>query len=159
MKRFHAHVRVDNLEASVHFYSTLFGAEPVVLKSDYAKWMLDDARVNFAISAGSASTGLDHLGLQVDSDEDLAIIAGRLDSAGESVAKQENAACCYARGNKAWVSDPSGISWETFHTLGENTIYGNDGAPRVAQSKPQTAETCCSPGPSLISSCCSASKA
>jgi len=159
MKRFHAHVRVDDLAASVHFYSTLFGAEPAVLKPDYAKWMLEDPRVNFAITAGSPTTGLDHLGLQVDSDDDLAIIAGRLDAAGESVAKQENASCCYARGNKGWVSDPSGISWETFRTFGENTVYGHDVAPRPAPSKPQAAESCCAPTPTSTSSCCAASKA
>lgn len=148
MKRFHAHVRVNDLESSVRFYSTLFGAEPAVLKSDYAKWMLDDPRVNFAITAGAALTGLDHLGLQVESDEDLATIGRRLEAAGQSVAKQENAACCYARGNKGWVSDPSGISWETFHTFGENTVYGNDIAPRVASSKTSEATSCCSPAPS-----------
>jgi catechol 2,3-dioxygenase-like lactoylglutathione lyase family enzyme len=158
MKRFHAHVRVDDLDSSVRFYSTLFGTAPVVLKTDYAKWMLDDPRVNFAITAGSASTGLDHLGLQVESDEDLATIARRLDAAGQSVVKQENASCCYARGNKGWVSDPSGISWETFHTLGENTVYGNDFAPRPQASNPGEAESCCAPAPSSTSACCAASK-
>src|SRR6516165_1069028 len=98
MKRFHAHVRVDDLESSVRFYSTLFGTEPAVLKSDYAKWMLDDPRVNFAITAESISPGLDHLGLQVESDEELEVIAQRLDAAGQLVEKQENASCCYARG-------------------------------------------------------------
>jgi catechol 2,3-dioxygenase-like lactoylglutathione lyase family enzyme len=159
MKRFHAHVRVDDLESSVRFYSTLFGTEPSVLKSDYAKWMLDDPRVNFAITAGATATGLDHLGLQVESYEELATIAGRLKAAGQSVVKQENASCCYAQGNKGWVSDPSGISWETFHTFGENTVYGNDVAPRLAASKPQAAESCCAPAPSSTSSCCLASKA
>ena len=158
MKRFHAHVRVDDLESSVRFYSTLFGTEPVVLKSDYAKWMLDDPRVNFAITAGSASSGLDHLGLQVESDEDLAVIAQRLDAAGQLVVKQENASCCYARGNKGWVSDPSGISWETFHTFGESTVYGNDVAPRLAASKTQSAESCCTPTSSSATACCAASK-
>jgi catechol 2,3-dioxygenase-like lactoylglutathione lyase family enzyme len=157
MKRFHAHVRVDDLESSVRFYSTLFGTEPAVLRTDYAKWMLDDPRVNFAISAGSTSTGLDHLGLQVESDEDLAIIARQLDAAGQSVVKQENASCCYARGNKGWVSDPSGIAWETFHTFGESTIYGNDMRP--AASKPLESDSCCAPAPSSTSACCSASKA
>src|SRR5580693_9315594 len=101
MKRFHAHVRVDDLESSVRFYSTLFGAEPTVLKPDYAKWMLDDPRVNFAITAGG-KPGLDHLGFQVESDDELATIAGRLKQAGASVATQKNAACCYAVGNKEW---------------------------------------------------------
>jgi catechol 2,3-dioxygenase-like lactoylglutathione lyase family enzyme len=150
---------VDDLESSVRFYSTLFGTEPAVLKSDYAKWMLDDPRVNFAITSGSASTGLDHFGLQVESDDELALITERLDAAGQSVVKQENASCCYARGNKGWVSDPSGISWETFHTFGESTVYGNDIAPRPAASKPQDAELCCVPAPSSSSACCSASKA
>jgi len=114
MKRFHVHVRVDNLDSSVRFYSALFGAEPAIMKPDYAKWMLDDPRVNFAITLASTAS-LDHLGLQVESSDDLAMIAGRLSAAGQSVAKQENAACCYARGNKGWVPDPSGISWQTFH--------------------------------------------
>jgi catechol 2,3-dioxygenase-like lactoylglutathione lyase family enzyme len=159
MKRFHAHVRVDDLASSVRFYSTLFGTEPAVLKADYAKWMLDDPRVNFAITAGSTATGLDHLGLQVESDADLAIIAGRLDAAGQSVMKQTNAACCYARGNKGWVSDPSGISWETFHTFGESTVYGNDMAPRPLASKAVESDACCAPAPSSNSACCAGSKA
>ena len=159
MKRFHAHVRVSDLESSVRFYSTLFGTEPAVLKSDYAKWMLEDPRINFAITAGSTTTGLDHHGMQVESDEDLAIIAGRLEAAGQSVAKQRNASCCYARGNKGWVADPNGISWETFHTFGESTVYGNDVAPQLTPAKTLAEESCCSPAPSTTSSCCSASKA
>src|SRR5271168_575610 len=157
MKRIHVHVSVRDLPASIRFYQTLFGAEPAVLKPDYAKWMLDDPRVNFAITSRSTSPGLDHLGLQVESDEDLATIATRLDAAGQSVAKQENAACCYARGNKGWVSDPSGISWETFHTFGENTVYGNDLAPRPPAARP--ASSCCAPAPTSTNACCSASKA
>jgi len=155
MNRFHAHVRVNDLESSVRFYSTLFGAEPAVLKPDYAKWMLDDPRINFAITAGAAVTGLDHLGLQVETDEDLATITERLEAAGQSVVKQEAAACCYARGNKGWVSDPSGISWETFHTIGESTVYGSDLVPRVKAMK--AGESCCTPQASSTSSCCSAS--
>lgn len=158
MKRFHVHVRVDDLDSSVRFYSTLFGAEPAVIKADYAKWMLDDPRVNFAITARSTSVGLDHLGIQVESDGDLASIAGRLNAAGQSVAKQENAACCYARGNKGWVSDPSGISWETFHTFGESTVYGNDVAPRPMAAKLPESDSCCAPAPSSTTACCSASK-
>jgi catechol 2,3-dioxygenase-like lactoylglutathione lyase family enzyme len=156
MKRFHAHVRVDDLESSVRFYSTLFGAEPTVLKAEYAKWMLDDPRVNFAITAGATATGLDHLGLQVESDEELAIIVGRLAAAGQSVARQQNAACCYARGNKGWVSDPSGISWEMFHTFGENSMYGDDVAPRPSQAR--ESDSCCTPAPASSSACCAASK-
>ncbi|HTY56272.1 MAG TPA: ArsI/CadI family heavy metal resistance metalloenzyme [Candidatus Binataceae bacterium] len=159
MKRLHAHVRVDDLASSVRFYSTLFGVEPAVLKSDYAKWMLEDPRVNFAITAGSSSTGLDHLGVQVESDEELATISRRLEEAGQAITKQENASCCYARGDKGWVSDPSGIAWETFHTFGESTVYGNDVAPRLTPAKVPTEQSCCTPAPSTSSSCCSASKA
>jgi catechol 2,3-dioxygenase-like lactoylglutathione lyase family enzyme len=157
MKRFHAHVRVDDLESSVRFYSTLFGAVPVVRKSDYTKWMLDDPRINFAITAGSHAPGLDHLGLQVESDDELTTIVQRLDAAGQSVLRQENASCCYAQGNKGWVGDPSGISWETFHTFRENTTYGIDVAPRLTATK--AAPACCAPAPAASStSCCSASK-
>src|SRR5580658_2418852 len=156
MKRFHAHVRVDDLESSVRFYSTLFGTEPAVLKADYAKWMLVDPPVNFAITARSTAPGLDHLGLQVESDEDLALIAGRLDAAGQSVLKQENAACCYARGNKGWVSDPSGIAWETFHTFGENTVYGKDIAPRAGRAE-ESSDSCCAPSPASATACCAGS--
>lgn len=158
MKRFHAHVRVEDLESSIRFYSTLFGKEPTVLKSDYAKWMLDDPGVNFAITAGSTSPGLDHLGLQVESDQDLAVIAQRLAVAGQLVEKQENASCCYARGNKGWVSDPSGISWETFHTFGESTVYGNDRRAMTGSVEAKNAESCCTPAPASASICCSGSK-
>lgn len=129
MNRFHVHVRVADLDQSVRFYSTLFGVQPTVVKPDYAKWMLEDPRVNFAISPGVVAPGLDHLGLQVESTGDLSKIAARLEAAGESVRKQKNAACCYARGDKGWIADPSGISWETFHTFGESVIYGADLAP------------------------------
>jgi len=158
MKRFHTHVRVNDLESSVRFYSTLFGAQPAVLKADYAKWMLDDPRINFAISTGSMAAGIDHLGFQVESDEDLSSIARRLEAAGNSVAKQENASCCYARGNKGWVADPSGISWETFHTTGEITTYGNDLAPRLTASRLPLVESCCASAPASTRACCSATK-
>ena len=151
MKRFHVHVSVADLNESVGFYSTLFGAKPSVLKDDYAKWMLDDPRVNFAISKRTSASGLDHLGIQVESADDLQTIASRLTSAGTAVREQKNASCCYARGDKGWVSDPSGISWETFLTFGEITNYGNDIAPRAAAA-PAAEETasCCAPA------CCGA---
>lgn len=158
MKRFHAHVMVSDLASSVRFYSTLFGTEPALLKPDYAKWMLDDPRVNFAISAGSATASVDHLGLQVESDEELRAIVQRLDAAGRSVEKQEYASCCYARANKGWVSDPGGILWETFHTLGENSVYGKDAAPHPQVSQALESESCCAPLPSS-GTCCSASGA
>src|SRR5215470_2000427 len=121
MKRLHVHMKVEHLDQAIRFYSTLFASKPAVVKPDYAKWMLEDPRVNFAISSGAEKAAIDHLGLQVESDDDLAVIAGRLDAAGAQVKKQENASCCYARGNKGWVTDPSGVSWDTFHTFGEST--------------------------------------
>ncbi len=159
MKRFHVHVRVADLNSSIRFYSTLFGEEPAVVKPDYAKWMLDDPRINFAITAGAAEAGIDHLGFQVESDSELEFIAARLTAAGTSAIKQENAACCYARGNKGWVADPSGISWETFHTLGESNVYGNDLAPRPAAAQPQAEGLCCAPPAPAASACCVLSKA
>jgi len=156
MKRFHVHVHVADLDSSVEFYSTLFGEEPTVLKSDYAKWMLEDPRVNFAITAGASTPAIDHLGLQVESDDDLASIAQRLNTAGQLVVKQANATCCYARGNKGWVKDPGGISWETFHTFGESTEYGDDILPRLATPRVEAlADACCAPS---TSACCGASK-
>ena len=135
MKRLHVHVAVDDLGRSIGFYSTLFAAEPVVVKDDYAKWMLEDPRVNFAISARDAvRPGLDHLGIQVGSDDELRDLADRLKGAGETTRDQKAATCCYARSNKSWVSDPSGVRWETFFTFGDATIYGEDDAPVSAET-------------------------
>ncbi len=159
MKRFHVHVHVADLDSSVRFYSTLFGEQPAVLKTDYAKWMLEDPRVNFAITSGASKPAIDHLGFQVESDEDLATIAGRLSAAGQAVTKQENATCCYAQGNKEWITDPSGLSWETFHTFGDSTVYGNDRVPKPAPPKIAQAGSCCAPAPAPTTGCCSASKA
>lgn len=155
MKRFHVHVGVSDLEASIKFYSTLFGSGPTVVKPDYAKWMLDDPRVNFAISMRATEAGIDHLGFQVESDVELAEIGGRLAAAGTEVVKQENATCCYARGNKGWVADPSGISWETFHTMGESEVRGND-LPELPKAFAST--SCCAPKADATA-CCGASKA
>lgn len=137
MKRLHVHVGVTDIDRSVSFYSTLFGTEPSVVKDDYAKWKLDDPAVNFAISRRLAP-GLDHLGIQVDEAGDLAALAERLSTAGAAIAPQEAAECCYARSNKAWTVDPSGIAWETFHTLAEIPVYGEDHAP-----EPPAQEACC----------------
>jgi catechol 2,3-dioxygenase-like lactoylglutathione lyase family enzyme len=134
MKRLHVHVAVEDLSKSIGFYSTLFAAEPSVLKDDYAKWMLDDPRVNFAISQRGGK-GMDHLGIQVESDSELRELAGRLKAAGETTRDEEAVACCYAQGNKAWVNDPSGIRWETFFTFGEATSYGED-TPRAIEVSP-----------------------
>ena len=129
MKRLHVHVAVEDLKGSIGFYSALFGAEPTVTKPDYAKWMLDDPRVNFAISARGRRKGLDHLGIQVDSAEELGEVAARLTAADQSIFAQENANCCYAVGDKAWVTDPQGIAWESFHTLEDIPLYGTDFVP------------------------------
>jgi Glyoxalase/Bleomycin resistance protein/Dioxygenase superfamily len=126
VKRFHVHVAVEDLVASTRFYSNLFASQPAVVKDDYAKWMLDDPKVNFAISTRGGTAGVDHLGIQVESNEELGELAGRLKAAGEVTRDQEATTCCYAQSDKAWVNDPSGLRWETFHTLGEVTVYGED---------------------------------
>ena len=132
MKRLHVHVAVDDLDRSIGFYSTLFAAEPTVREPDYAKWMLDDPKVNFAISSRGSAHGIDHLGIQVESDDELRELAGRLKVAGEVTRDQEATSCCYAQSNKAWVNDPSGIRWETFFTFGRATQYGEDETHREA---------------------------
>jgi len=139
MKRLHVHVSVDDLDRSIGFYAALFGAPPSVVKDDYAKWMLEDPRVNFAISGRGREAGVDHLGIQVESGEELAELAGRLKAAGETTRDQEAATCCYARSDKAWVNDPSGLRWETFHTFGEAVTYGED-EPEAALAP---AAACC----------------
>ena len=116
MKRLHVHIIVRDLDDSIHFYKTLFDAEPSVLKDDYAKWMLDDPRVNFAISARGGVAGINHLGVQVEADE-LAALTGRLQSAGRAVAEQSDAACCYAKSDKTWIEDPQGVRWEAFRAM------------------------------------------
>jgi catechol 2,3-dioxygenase-like lactoylglutathione lyase family enzyme len=154
MKRLHVSVAVSDLDQSVRFYATLFGAEPTVLKSDYAKWMLEDPRVNFSISSRGQHKGVDHLGIQVEDDAELAAVAGRLARAGEAVHEQKATTCCYARSNKAWVHDPEGVAWETFHTFGASTVYGEDRAGGAATASAATA--CCTPTPeeAKASSCC-----
>lgn len=138
MKRFHVHVAVADIRRSIAFYASLFGAPPTVVKPDYAKWMLEDPRVNFAISAPAARTlGVDHLGVQVETDAELQEQAGRLKAAGQVTRDQEATTCCYARSNKSWVDDPSGIRWETFFTFGEATVYGED------EPLSSTASACC----------------
>ena len=125
MKRFHVHVSVDDLDANVKFYSTVFGAPPTVVKPDYAKWMVDDPRINFAISKRGSARGVDHLGVQVDSDEELRVLRARMTAAEVAALDQSDAACCYARSDKYWTTDPQGIPWETFHTLDSIPVYGD----------------------------------
>lgn len=144
MKRLHVHIAVDDLHKSIGFYSTLFGAQPSVLKDDYAKWMLDDPRVNLAISQRERVSGVDHLGIQVESDEELRVLAARLKAAGEQTRDQEATTCCYAQSNKAWINDPSGVRWETFYTFGEATAYCEDEpAAAVAPSSCCARTACC----------------
>jgi catechol 2,3-dioxygenase-like lactoylglutathione lyase family enzyme len=140
MKRFHVHVAVAELAPNVRFYSTVFGAPPTVLKDDYAKWMLEDPRINFAISTRGAAPGLDHLGLQVDSDEELAALRAQVGQADIAALDQPEAACCYAQSNKYWTTDPQGIAWETFHSLAAIPVYGDE---RKADS--DAAASCCAP--------------
>jgi catechol 2,3-dioxygenase-like lactoylglutathione lyase family enzyme len=182
MKRLHVHVGVADLDSSIGFYSTLFGSQPSVVKADYAKWMLEDPRVNFAISAGRHSAkGVEHLGIQVESQDELAEVYGRLKAADRPVLEEGATTCCYAKSEKSWISDPDGVVWEAFFTNGEATVYG-DGpalgalsgsvadtacrAPAVAEAKAGAAccdETtpqgaCCDPKPGLAAEapCCGA---
>lgn len=126
MKRLHVHIGVDDLDHSITFYSALFDTDPSVTKPDYAKWMLDDPRVNFAISAGNnAKTGVEHLGIQAESAEELADVYARLKKAGQPVLEEGETICCYAQSEKSWISDPDGVAWESFLTQGEATHYGS----------------------------------
>ncbi len=123
MKRFHVHVSVRDIDESVRFYSSLFAATPSVHELDYAKWMLDDPRLNFAISTRSGTPGVDHLGIQAENADELAELGARLDTAGQAVVPEAGAECCHARSDKFWTEDPQGTRWETFHTVGRIASY------------------------------------
>jgi hypothetical protein len=141
MKRFHVHVSVNNLPESIGFYSKLFGTQPTVTKGDYAKWMLEDPRINFAISQRGHAPGVNHLGFQVDSEPELALLRDQVAQADIAALEEEGAACCYAKSDKYWVQDPQGIAWETFHTLGTIPVFGEDsGAAKGAEDA-----ACCVP--------------
>ncbi len=144
MKRLHVHVAVDDLAASIKFYSAMFAAGPTVAKDDYAKWMLDDPRVNFAISSRGAPAGLNHLGVQVENAEELAEMNTRLQKLEGGVVEEMGTACCYARSDKYWATDPTGIAWETYHTLDSIPVFGG-----------QEASGCCVPEPAVakVSGC------
>lgn len=145
MKRLHVHVGVADLDKSIGFYSTLFGAEPTVTKADYAKWMLEDPRVNFAISSGNhAARGIEHLGIQVESGEELTEVYDRLKAADRPVLEEGATTCCYAKSEKSWIADPDGVIWEAFHTSGEATVYGNSPA-LSALSDNAAPDACCAP--------------
>jgi catechol 2,3-dioxygenase-like lactoylglutathione lyase family enzyme len=160
MKRLHVHVGVEDLDRSVAFYSTLFGADPTVTKGDYAKWMLDDPRVNFAISTGQhAEKGIEHLGIQVESSDELAEVYGRLKAADRPVLEEGATTCCYAKSEKSWIADPDGVVWEAFFTNGEATVYGD--SPTLSALSDNAADnTCCAPAipaaKSADSECCDA---
>jgi len=154
MKRFHVHVAVQDLPASIRFYSSVFGAEPSVLKPDYAKWMLEDPRINFAISQRCATVGVNHLGIQVDSAQELAILREQVAAADIQARDETGANCCYAKSDKYWVHDPQGVAWETFHTLESIPVFGENTAERpgvccvpeapVAFASGSKSNACCS---------------
>ncbi|AEI77433.1 lactoylglutathione lyase ArsI [Cupriavidus necator N-1] len=141
MKRFHVHVHVDDLGKSIAFYSKLFAAEPTRVESDYAKWMLEDPRINFAISTRGQGAGVDHLGFQTDDAAELAELKARAEAADMALLDQGETTCCYARSEKHWVTDPQGIAWEHFHTLGNVPVFGE------SKPEPTSAEgsACCAP--------------
>jgi catechol 2,3-dioxygenase-like lactoylglutathione lyase family enzyme len=140
MKRFHVHAHVDDLQASVVFYSKMFAAEPARLETDYAKWMLEDPRVNFAISTRGGKPGVDHLGFQTDTEEELADLKARAQAADLTLVDQGTVSCCYARGEKHWVTDPQGIPWEHFHTLANIPVFSERSATVPRESE---GSACC----------------
>lgn len=144
MSRFHIHIAVDDLAQSVKFYAAVFGREPSIVKADYAKWALDDPHLNFAISTRGKRKGLDHVGLQAANDAELQAMRQRLEQAGIHGLAQEGTTCCYANSDKYWVQDPTGIAWETFHTLSSAPVFGEQ--PEAANQS-----ACCAPG---LSNCC-----
>ena len=140
MKRFHIHAHVEDLQASIAFYSKLFAAAPTRVENDYAKWMLDDPRINFAISTRGAKPGIDHLGFQVDSEDELGELKARAQAADMPMLDEGETSCCYARSDKHWITDPQGIAWEHFHTLRDIPVFNEKAAPASAD-----APACCTP--------------
>jgi catechol 2,3-dioxygenase-like lactoylglutathione lyase family enzyme len=149
MKRLHVHVSVDDLAQSIRFYSTLFATEPSVTKDDYAKWMLEDPRVNFAISThADRPTGISHLGIQAEDEDELAEVYDRLARAERPIVEAKDATCCYAKSDKQWIADPQGVPWETFLTYGESIIYGEGSLGKLREASKAAAggeRTCCVP--------------
>ena len=161
MKRFHVHAHVDDLQASIAFYSKMFAAEPARVEADYAKWMLDDPRINFAISTRGGKPGVDHLGIQADTEEELAELKARAEAADLTLLDEGETTCCYARSEKYWVTDPQGIAWEQFHTLHDIPVFSEDPpaeasgsglAPAAALHR--AASRSADPGHSTPSACC-----
>ena len=164
MKRFHVHMQVEDLQKSIQFYNQLFAAQPARQEADYAKWMLEDPRLNFAISSRGGKVGLDHLGFQVDDAAELAELKTRAESADMALLDQGNTSCCYARSEKHWLTDPQGIAWEQFHTLGNIPVFNESTqsaevsaccAPEAAPATlvPEAQSACCTPRTSK-NSCC-----
>lgn len=163
MKRFHVHIRVDDLNASIAFYERLFSAPPTRVESDYAKWMLDDPRVNFAISTRGGQAGLDHLGFQTDTAEELVQLKDQAQSADMALIDEGQTSCCYAQSDKHWITDPQGIAWEHFHTLGNIPVFHENRASQASSAvccaPPKTnavaaTSACCGPTSSSSSSSC-----
>ncbi|CAM4230228.1 VOC domain-containing protein [Bordetella tumbae] len=153
MKRFHVHLHVDDLEKNVSFYSQLFAREPARVESDYAKWMLDDPPVNFAISTRGAGHGVDHFGIQTESAEELIVLKSRAEAASLVLEDQGETSCCYARSDKYWITDPQGLAWEHFHTPGAIPVYGES---HGASANESATSACCSPSieTSAPANCC-----
>jgi hypothetical protein len=148
MKRLHVHVSVDDLAQSIRFYSTLFAIEPTVIKKDYAKWMIEDPRVNFAISTRAANrpdrvAGISHLGIQVEDETELAEVYERLSKAERPTVEAKATTCCYAKSDKQWIADPQGVPWETFFTYGEATVYGEGSLDKLRETTMRAG--CCEP--------------
>ena len=149
MKRFHVNLSVTDMDKSVDFYTALFSSEPTVRKPDYAKWMLEDPRVNFAISNHGSRDGLDHLGIQVEDGDELEEVHGRLKNAGGRMIEEGETTCCYANSEKNWIFDPDNLAWETFLTVGDSPVYGTDTLQNADGSS-----ACCAPKATDSSSCC-----
>ena len=153
MKRIHLHVSVPDLAQSIQFYETLFGASPSVVKDDYAKWILEEPRVNFAISQRGVRSGVDHIGIQVENPDELEELSLRLKTAGAQTFDEEGTTCCYARSDKSWVTDPAGVHWETFYTFGEAVTYGEDPAEAAMIASAETG-ACCGGAPKVAAAPC-----
>lgn len=170
MKRFHVHVAVNNIEDGIKFYSALFGAQPTVTKADYAKWMVEDPRINFAISSRGGEPGVNHLGFQLDSDEEFQAMHAQLAAADAGLVEELGANCCYAKSDKYWVTDPAGVAWETYHSLGSIPMFGGEGdgaccgdetvSPGVSNVEKTAAPSSCgSTQATAATACCAPAKA
>jgi catechol 2,3-dioxygenase-like lactoylglutathione lyase family enzyme len=143
MKRFHVHVHVEDMQKNIAFYSAMFNAQPTRVESDYAKWMLEDPRINFAISSRGQKAGVGHLGMQVDSEDELAAIKQQAQKADMSLLDEGTTNCCYAKSDKYWITDPQGVAWEQFHTLGNIPLFGGE-EPAACGTSSSGAKACCS---------------